>query len=247
MRSNVSFRKIRRILIFAVAAVAVIALAALWRYTPLGKQANEKVISEYIYSIRHYWWTPVMLLAGYCIAHTFLFPNTILNAAVILTIGGFHGWLYAILASLASATLFFFIGRRFGAIGIHIIEGRRLEMVRRTLARGGFGAVTLVRFAPVAPYSVVNTLAGAIGLRFADFIIGTFLAHIPGTLALALFGEQLSAAIARPTVRTIAAAIALLAIGAGVYWAIRRHAHKRLARVSRNTRQSDSESRAEKN
>jgi uncharacterized membrane protein YdjX (TVP38/TMEM64 family) len=207
-------------------------LAALWRFGSLPERVDQETIEEYIDTIGHLWWTPVIVPVTYLLAHAFLFPNTILNTAVILTIGGWRGWLYAIGASLFSSTVYFLIGKRFGAVGIHALEGRRVERVRRTLKRGGFGAVALVRLAPVAPYTVVNTLAGAIELRYVDFLVGTFLAHLPGTLALAVFGEQLTAALRRPSVATIAAAIALAVAGLAVLLLMRRYAHRRLSRSS---------------
>jgi uncharacterized membrane protein YdjX (TVP38/TMEM64 family) len=227
---NTSFisRKTHRVGLLVILVLIIAGVSALWRFTPLREHADQQAIARYLENIRYAWWTPVLLVVAYGLVHSVLFPNTILNAAVILTIGGFRGWLYAIAASLASATLFFFIGKRFGVVGIHAIEGRRLDRVRDILLKGRFGAVALVRLAPVAPYTVVNTFAGAIKLRYIDFIVGTFLAHLPGTVTLAVLETQLSEVVTRPGIGNIIAVIALAIIGGLVFMGVRRYAQRHL-------------------
>lgn len=226
--SILSNPKFRKWAFFGLAALVVVGLIAVWQFTPLGEQLDRDALARYLGKIRGYRFTPVIIPVCYILAHAVLFPNTILNAAVILTIGGLHGWLYAMLSSLLSSTLYFFVGRRYGAVGIHAFEGHRLDLARHILRKGGFGAVALVRFVPVAPYTVVNTMGGAIGLRYVDFIIGTFLAHLPGTLTLTFFGEQLSSVIAGPNMRNTAVGLLLLLTGGLVIFLIRRHAHRHL-------------------
>ncbi len=227
--------KSRKAALLGLAALLIIGLAVVWHFTPLGELFDRELLGNYLEKIRHYRFLPVILPFCYVLAHAFLFPNAILNAAVILTIGGFNGWSYAMLSSLVSATLYFFVGRRYGAIGIHAFEGRRLELVRHALRKGGFGAVALVRFVPVAPYTVVNTLGGAIGLSYVDFIIGTFLAHLPGTLTLTFLGEQLSSVLASPDIRNIGAALLLLLAGGLVIFLVRRHAHRHVGNARHGT------------
>ncbi len=239
MYSILSNPKTRKWASFGLAALVVAGLVGVWQFTPLGEQLNRDAVAQYVGRIREYRLTPVIIPLCYVLAHAVLFPNTILNAAVILTIGGLHGWLYAMLSSLLSSSFYFFVGRRYGAVGIHAFEGHRLDLVRHILRKGGFGAVTLVRFVPVAPYTVVNTMGGAIGLKYVDFIIGTFLAHLPGTLTLTFFGEQLSSVISGPTARNIAAAVVLLLAGGLAIYLIRRHAHRHLGKAHHEVRKEN--------
>ena len=50
----------------------------------------------------------------------------------------------------------------------------------------GILAVVVIRMIPVAPYSVVNVVAGASTLPLRDFMVGTLLVITPGILAMAV-------------------------------------------------------------
>jgi phospholipase D1/2 len=50
----------------------------------------------------------------------------------------------------------------------------------------------MIRMVPVAPFSVVNVLAGASRLRLTDFLIGTALGMAPGIIAMAALGAQIA-------------------------------------------------------
>ena len=125
------------------------------------------------------------------IANLLIFPNSILNIAVILGVGGFIGWLYAICGSLSAATVFFFAGRFWGAERLEASKYAGIPKIRRFLAKGGIAAVVAVHAVPSAPYGVVNSIIGTFDISYRNFIVGTFIGHLPGTLCLAFFGKQL--------------------------------------------------------
>jgi phospholipase D1/2 len=134
-----------------------------------------------------------------------------------MLLGPVLGFIYALAGSLASAALLFLIGRQLGKDGVRRLAGRRLYAIGRRLARNGIGAVILVRLAPVAPYSVVNLVAGVSQLRLRDFLIGTGLGMAPGTAALVVFGDQLEDLLKRPdpdNILALALIAAALVLGA---------------------------------
>jgi phospholipase D1/2 len=45
---------------------------------------------------------------------------------------------------------------------------------------------------PIAPFSVVNVVAGASTLPLRDFLVGTLLGMTPGILAMAVLGAQIA-------------------------------------------------------
>jgi phospholipase D1/2 len=59
-------------------------------------------------------------------------------------------------------------------------------------------AILIVRILPVAPFTVVNVMAGASEVRFRDFILATFLGMLPGLLVMTFFGNRLESAIRDP-------------------------------------------------
>lgn len=56
----------------------------------------------------------------------------------------------------------------------------------------GILAVVVIRMIPVAPYSIVNVVAGASTLPLRDFMVGTLLGITPGILAMAVLGAQIA-------------------------------------------------------
>lgn len=205
----------------------IAALASVWHFTPLRQYVDMDRLRGLIELIRGNWWTPLAVLPVYLVGNSLLFPNMVLNSAIILTLGGTLGWVCAMGGSLTAAASFFFLGKRLDADKLDFLRGKRFEKAREFLRKGGIGTVLAVRMMPIAPYSIVNIAAGTIDLRFRDFFIGTFIAHLPGTLTLAIFGEQLETAIRDPSSKnmTILALVALL--GFGLFWTLRRYVRRK--------------------
>jgi len=45
--------------------------------------------------------------------------------------------------------------------------------------------------APVAPFTLINVVAGASRIRFLDYFMGTLAGMLPGILVVALLGHQI--------------------------------------------------------
>src|SRR5690606_34610475 len=118
-------------------------------------------------------WAPLALLAGYVVGGLVMFPVTVLIAATALTFGAWPGALYAIAGCLASAAITYHAGRlaaRRGWLGGP--AGPRVRRIGRRLARQGVLSVMILRFVPIAPFTVVNLVAGGAQIRFRDYMIG---------------------------------------------------------------------------
>lgn len=108
-----------------------------------------------------------------------------------------------------------------------VVGGRGDPMqLSRRFANGGIVAVIMLRCVPVAPFTLVNLVAGATHLRVRDFLLGTALGMSPGILALTVFSDRLAAALHDPSPGTLAvllAAVVLFALGAfAIYrWLVR--------------------------
>ncbi|NUS20534.1 MAG: TVP38/TMEM64 family protein, partial [Mesorhizobium sp.] len=61
----------------------------------------------------------------------------------------------------------------------------------RIVGKGSL-AVVVIRLIPIAPFSLVNLVAGASTLPLRDFLIGTLLGMMPGILAMAVLGAQIA-------------------------------------------------------
>jgi len=66
---------------------------------------------------------------------------------------------------------------------------------------------------PIAPFSVVNVVAGASHIRWSDFLLGTVIGLVPGITTLTFFVDRALAAIRDPGVVTFA----LLAVAVAIF------------------------------
>jgi phospholipase D1/2 len=116
----------------------------------------------------------------------------------VLPFGPVFGFLYSFIGMTLSALLTFGIGHALGHDAVRRLAGSRLNKISRRLAQRGVLAIIAVRIIPVAPFSLINLVAGASHIRFRHFLIGTLIGELPGLLAISIFVDQIGEAIRHP-------------------------------------------------
>ncbi len=220
-----------RILSITVALLVIAGLAAAWRWGPLGEWLDMNTLRALAGDIERAPWTPLWVLGAYVAASLIAMPITLLIVVTAFVFGPWTTYGYAIVGSLLGAGLTFVLGQALGRGAVRQVAGKRLNRLSRRLGEGGVFAVMVLRMLPVAPFTVVNLVAGASHLRLRDFLIGTVLGMTPGILAVAVFSDRLAAVLQDPSPATLAVlALVLVAVvlGAlGIRWWLRRHSRKR--------------------
>jgi phospholipase D1/2 len=211
-------------LVLLVCAIAVVAAA--WKWTPLRDWLDVEALVAYADRIDDLPATPVLVLAGYVVAGLLVVPVTLLIAATGIVFGPLLGAGYALAGALLSGFVTYSIGRHLGRDTVRRLAGARLNQISRKLAERGLLAVVLVRMVPVAPFSVVNLVAGASHIGLRDFLLGTFLGLLPGVLGTVLFVDRIVASVRDPGFVTFA----LLAVVAGMVAGATLLLRQRLAR-----------------
>jgi uncharacterized membrane protein YdjX (TVP38/TMEM64 family) len=161
---------------------------------------------------------PLLMVGLYVAGGFVMFPVLVLIAATAIVLGPVMGFATALAGCLASATALFWVGRLAGRRWVRRFGGRSVNRISRRLADQGILAVAVIRVIPVAPFSVVNVVAGASHLRFPDYLIGTIIGMAPGTLAFSLLGSQLERTLRDPTPTSIAIAVGIAAVAASLGW-----------------------------
>ncbi|MDF2995683.1 MAG: associated Golgi protein-like protein [Xanthobacteraceae bacterium] len=183
----------------ALAAIALLALV--WHLSPLSDPAR---ITQAIDAIADRPWAPLAVIAIFLLTSLVAFPVTLLIFATIAVFGGWTGALLAAAGAMASAMAGYFVGKWLGARFLRRFIGPRLNRVRRVLSERGVLTVAAVRIVPAAPFTVVNLVAGAIGLRFLDYAAGTAMGLLPGLIVMSALGNQIATLFARPTAGGVA-------------------------------------------
>ncbi len=204
-----------------VAAVAIVlGLTLAWNFTPMSKFLDSKAIEGVMAGFASRPWAPVYVIAAFMLGGLVAFPLILLIVGTAAAFGPVLGFACAAAGSLASAVLTYFLGAWLGRKNLERALGPRLNRIRARVQRSGVLTVAAVRLVPIAPFTIVNMVAGASGISFLHYIIGTALGLLPGLVMLSAIGSQAMDIIFNPSlggVAVLAAGIVawiLLAVGA---------------------------------
>jgi phospholipase D1/2 len=173
------------------------------------------------------WQGLMSVLLVYTLGSLLLVPVNLLIAATGAAFGALLGFAYALAGSLVAAGVVFGLGRALGDDPVRRFAGRRVNAVSRRLGRHGLWTMALLRLLPIAPFGVVNLVAGASEMRFRDFLLGSLIGMAPGVALMTLFGDRLGVWLRRPDPVNLAilvgAALAVVALALVLgRWAQRR-------------------------
>ncbi|RQS28900.1 hypothetical protein DIE03_17620 [Burkholderia sp. Bp8992] len=207
-----------RFFVLGTAVLLVAALALAWRFTPLGERVNVASLSHAAAGVAQLPAAPVLLLAGYVIAATFAVPITLLIAVTGLVFGAWPGFAYAAIGTMAAAAATYGLGRWLGRDAVRRLAGARANRLSEHIGRRGVLAMAVLRLLPIAPFAVVNLVAGASHIGLRDFLVGTAIGMLPGIVLTVTFAHQLTAALGHPRPAAFAwlAAIGLALVGVSI-------------------------------
>jgi uncharacterized membrane protein YdjX (TVP38/TMEM64 family) len=208
----------QRLIALGLLALVLGTLVVAWRATPLGDIVNLAALVSLAERFDSMPFTPVIAVVCFTLAASLMIPVTLLIAVAGVVFGPFYGAMYAIAGSTLSAALNYGLGVWIGRDTVRNLLGARINGLSRRIAKRGILAVMVVRVLPVAPFSVVNVVAGASHIGLRDFLIGTVLGMAPGIVLTVTFAHHLAEAARRPTAGTIAVLVlvGLVLIGAAL-------------------------------
>ncbi|UXI66556.1 TVP38/TMEM64 family protein [Tahibacter amnicola] len=188
-------RRLTRWVIFMAWAAA---LLALWLATPLREWMDGPAL---VASARGLGTSPVAPLLAVLIfvaGSLVFFPFNAMVVLSVIALGPVSGAGCALIGGLCGASVTYEIGRRIGRDTLHHWLGARFHHYSRRFRTRGLLAILAVRLLPVAPFTLVNLLAGAANVRRVDFIAGTLLGIVPGVILAALVVDSAIAALREP-------------------------------------------------
>lgn len=229
-------RKGTRRRVFALAAVvlAIAAAALAWRHTSLREWLDLGTIVANSKGFEAQPLAVLAMFAAFVLGGLMLVPVTLLIGVSVLVFGPIEGALYAIVGSLASAASTYAIGRMLGRDVVRHLAGNGLNALSRRLAKKGLLAMTLVRLLPLAPFSVVNAVAGASHIGWRDFLLGTLLGMVPGIVVIATFIDRTVAVVQDPGPDTITVLVAVAVLACVAIWSLQKRVARSPARIPSN-------------
>ncbi len=195
----------------------LIGLAAAWTWSPMRDWLDVDRIVGALQELGASF-GPVAAVAGLSLALVLAVPLTFLTLVTLVAFGPWTGFATCMAGALVGAAASHGLGALLGREVVHRLGGPRVKAVSQRLADHGLLAVIAIRMVPVAPFAIVNMVAGASHISLRNMVLGTFIGMAPGTLVMAFFVDQIVAALRNPGPLTYAliAGTLVLIVGAGV-------------------------------
>ncbi|UCE77360.1 MAG: TVP38/TMEM64 family protein, partial [Gammaproteobacteria bacterium] len=194
----------RRAVLGALTLAALLGLAAAWRWTALGEWLDIDTLIRQAQSLNAHPAAALLVIAAIAVAATLAVPLTLLVVAAVLAFGSLAGFFYSLAGAELSALLSYAAGQGMGRDLVRRYAGERLNSVSKKLSNRGVLTIVTLRIVPVAPFVVVNLVAGASHISFRDFALGTLVGLLPGLVAIAFFADGLLRSIRDPDIDSIA-------------------------------------------
>jgi len=205
-----------KLAILVAVMLSIVLLALAWSFSPLHEWLD---VDRVVVALRQLASDHGLLIAAlaFAVALVFAVPLTFLTLVVVVAFGPVAGFVCAMAGAQAGAFCSYGLGAVLGRDIVRKLGGVQVNRVSQKLAQSGLLAVIAVRMVPVAPFAVVNMIAGASHIRLRDLLLGTLLGMAPGTLAIAVFVETILDAMRHPSPRSgimVVFTVALIAAGA---------------------------------
>jgi uncharacterized membrane protein YdjX (TVP38/TMEM64 family) len=226
------------VLLAAVAAVAILA-TLLWRFTSVAELVDPERLARQLDDLQQSPWAPFAFAAAFPVLGLIVFPVTALSALVAFLFPPHIAIAISFSGIMMSAALLHWLGTRFEKT-VRSSLGSAVTKVDEALSDHGIVTIAAIRMIPLAPFTFVNLVAGALGVPFRDYMLGTALGLTPGMIIVSLFGKQAREFWHHPSTSgvLIGLGFALLWIGLtfGLQrWATKRHAGRPRAPVRART------------
>jgi len=211
--------KIQQVIKITVVLLILLALAAAWRWTPLSEWIDRESLAFWAREIRGNPLSFLGVIGAYVLGGLIMIPVTLLVGVTAMVYSPAWGAFYALSGCLLSALVTYLIGSGMGKQIVRKLAGQRLNHLSRQMAKQGILTVVIIRNIPVAPFTIVNMIAGASHIRLKDYLIGTAIGMLPGILVITIFADRLLQTIKNPGwVNGIIAAALAAAMVLGSWW-----------------------------
>src|SRR6056297_232835 len=163
----------RSSLILLVVLATLLALAAVWHSLIAQGLVSAERLEQWLAIFRTNRdapWMAIAVAGVFCLALLVMFPLTILVTLCGLLFGPLWGFAYAAVGTLSSSIVSYWMGKRLGHEALMRFGGASARGAAEYLDGKALPTMTLINLLPLAPFTLTNLLAGALRLRFRDYL-----------------------------------------------------------------------------
>ena len=160
--------------------------------------------------------TGLTLILAKIVGAVLFFPGTPLTLLAGATLGVFWGSIVSLIGNTLGAVLAFFVSRYL--LQKYVLKNilskyPRIAEYEKRFSTHGLETVILLRLIPLFPFNALNYLLGVTRVTNRDYILGTAIGIIPGTIAFVYFGRSLVMLSALHIMLSVIAIIGLIYLG----------------------------------
>lgn len=206
-----------RLWVLVLTLLALVALAMAWTWSPMREWLDVDRIVGGLQALGEAF-GPVAAIVGFGLALALAVPLTFLTLVTLVAFGPWTGFVTCMVGAALGAAISHGLGAILGREVVQRLGGPRVNAVSQRLADHGLLAVVAIRMVPVAPFAIINMVAGASQISLRNMLLGTAIGMAPGTLVMAFFVDQIVAALRDPgpLAYALLAGAVLLVVGAGL-------------------------------
>lgn len=171
---------VKALVFFAFIAASVL----LFRLTPIKEYVTTQSLGRLLESAGV--WAPVAYIFIYAAGVCLFLPRTLLTGLGAAVFRPYWGFVYVWIGAMIGSSAAFVIGRTLGRDFAASLIGDRLRKYDEAIAKNGFATVLYLRLV-YFPFTPMNFGMGLTGVRFLEYLTGTGLGIIVGTLVFTFF------------------------------------------------------------
>jgi uncharacterized membrane protein YdjX (TVP38/TMEM64 family) len=196
--------------------LVVVALVVAWRLGYFSLARREQLLA-FVQHARHNPWAGPLYVVAYAVIATLGLPITVLSVVGGALFGTIRGVALAWTGAMIGTVSAYFLARSIGQGTVRRFLGRH-HLLDRLKKRSDFWALFRLRVLPVAPFAVLDYLAGLVGVSLRALLLATAIGVLPQVVAYSYAGAELltgleQAGQTRLRAFWIAGAVTLLMIG----------------------------------
>jgi len=172
-------------IVLALALLAAIALAFAYR-----EQIDVHTLNTWVAGAGAA--GPLIFMAFYALASVLFLPGSILTLAGGVLFGPLWGTLYNLTGATLGAALSFLIARHLASDWVQAkvrdSAGGRVERLVKGVEAEGWRFVAFTRLVPLFPFNLLNYALGLTRIRFAHYLLASYVFMLPGAFAYTYLG-----------------------------------------------------------
>jgi uncharacterized membrane protein YdjX (TVP38/TMEM64 family) len=183
----------RALRLILLPGLAVVALLIAWRLGYFDLARREQLVAL-IGEARHTSWAGLLYVVAYTFVAALGLPVTVLSIVGGAVFGVVRGTILAWSGAMAGTLSAYMLARSIGKGSVRRFLGRH-HLLERLRKRSDFWALLRLRVLPVAPFAVLDYLAGFFGVSLRALLLATAIGILPSLAAYTYVGAALVAGL----------------------------------------------------